>query len=466
MSGAWVVAASHLRRNRGSSVLISLLLALAVAVVLAALAGARRTDAVIGRFVAADKGADAYAAFAGPNQGGTASPDLVAEEAAVEALEGVVRTGRVAEAIVQVAGPTVPGGRVVVGGLNVGMEPDGIGMISRFHLVAGTRPDQSRPEQVLIDEELARDAELAVGSHVNLRTFTANQRSSYATAPAEGVEVDAEVVGVVRRPTDLRDPQQRQVRPNDYTVHQDLYMTSALWDLTGGDVPAAYPFLVAIDLEDGVGMDEFLARLTRETGAYAIAYDRFLELDGTFRGVDRSASLQAWALRVFAAFVALAALFLVGQTLGRQIVLEAVDNDTLRALGMTSRQLVRSAVLRAAPVAMAGAVLGAIGAIALSPLAPLPGSVARQAELDPGVSVDLTILIGGGLLATILVILAAASRRPGRPPRRFETDHRSNAPASRRGSPASACRLPPSLASASPSNRDEDAWPSRCAALW
>ncbi|HEV2070268.1 MAG TPA: FtsX-like permease family protein [Acidimicrobiales bacterium] len=401
-----LVALSHLRRNRGSSVLISILLALGIAMALAALAGARRTDAAIGKFVAADKAADVYAAFAGPALGGTASADLVAEEAQVQALDGVVRTGRVSEAIVQLTGPTIPGGRVTVGGWNIGMDPEGIGMISRFHLVAGTHPDQRRPEQVIIDEELARDTELAVGSHLKLRTFTPDQLSSYASAPAEGIEVDAQVVGVVRRPTDLRDPQQRQLHPNVYTVHQDLYMTSALWDMAGGNVASASPSLVAIDLAEGVNVGEFIARLTEETGAYAMAHDRFLEVDGTFKGVERSASVHAWGLRAFAAAVALATLFLVGQTLGRQIVLEALENNTLHALGMTSSQLLRSALLRAGPLAMAGSALGAVGAVALSPLAPLWGSVARRAELDPGISVDATVLVGGGLLATVLVTLA------------------------------------------------------------
>ncbi len=215
------------------------------------------------------------------------------------------------------------------------------------------------------------------------------------------------MVGIVRRPTDLRDPQARQLVPNDYVVHQDVYLTAAFWDAAHGDIAGFNP-MVAFDVGPHADLAPILATITQKTGAYAIDQHRFLELDGTFKGVDRSASLHSRGLQAFAAVLALAALFLVGQTLGRQIVLEGRDNGTLQALGMTPRQLWRAALLRAAPVAVIGAALGAIGAIALSPLAPLPGAVARRAALHPGLSLDATVLVGGGLIAAILVTLAGA----------------------------------------------------------
>jgi hypothetical protein len=273
--------------------------------------------------------------------------------------------------------------------------------------VDGRNEDQSRADEILIDEELARDAELAVGSHTHLRAFTSAQLFEDTSAGAAGVEVEAEVVGIVRRPTDLRDPQARQLQPNDYVVHQDVYLTAAFWDAANGDIAGFNP-MVAFDVEEHADLAPILATVTEQTGAYAIAQSRFLELDGSFKGVNRSASLHSRGLQAFAAVLALAGLFLVGQTLGRQIELEARDNPTLRGLGMTAGQLSQAALLRAAPVAVAGAVLGALGAIALSPLAPLPGTVARRAELHPGFSVDAIVLIGGGFLAAILAVLAAA----------------------------------------------------------
>ena len=406
MAAVSLVAASHLRRNRRSSVLIALLLSLAVAIVLAALAGARRTDSAVGEFVAADRAADGYAVFIPPAFGGSASPDLVAEETEVQAIDGVARTARFSNAIVELSGPTVPGGHIGLQGW-VGMEPDGMNMLSQFRLVAGRHADQSKPDEILIDEELARDAELAVGSRVELRVFTSAQGLEGFTADAAGIRVEAEVVGIVRRPSDLRDPQTRQLQPNDYVVHQDVYLTAALWDAAHGDIAVFNP-IVALDIKPGADLTKILETAKEQNDAYAIPQRRFLELAGTFIGVERSASLHSRGLQIFAAVVALAGLFLVGQTLGRQIAFEALDNDKLRVLGMTRRQLWRAALLRAAPVAVGGAVLGVAGAIALSPLMPLPGTVARRAELHPGVSVDAAVLVGGGILAAILAMVASA----------------------------------------------------------
>jgi ABC-type lipoprotein release transport system permease subunit len=399
------VAASQLRRNRRSSALIALLLAVTVAIVLAAVAGARRTDSAVDEFVAADKGADAYAAFNPPEFGGSASPDLQAEAATVGAYDGVTRTARFSFTTAELVSPTISGGHLAVFGY-ISIDPDGLAMVGRFRVVDGRLADQARPGELMIDEELARDAGLSVGSRLGLRAYTREQVFADASARAEGVQVDAEIVGIVRRPIDLRDAQERQ-RPNDYVTHHQIYLTAGFWEAAAGDVASPNPF-VAFDVEDGTDLSALLLQLSEEADAYAVDHARFLELDGTFNGVGRSASLHSRALQAFAAVLALAGLFLVGQTLGRQMVLEARDHPTLRALGLTPRQLRQAAVLRAAPVAVVGAAVGVIGAVALSPLAPLPETVARRAELHTGVSVDLPVLIGGAVLAAFLAVLASA----------------------------------------------------------
>ena len=171
-----------------------------------------------------------YAAF--PPVGPEPVGDLSAQEAAVAAVEGVERTARFSDAVVELSGPGVSDGPFVVQGL-VGREPGGLAKASRLNLVAGRHADQTRADELLIDEELARDAELSVGSVVDVRTFTVDQLVAGSGAKADGYEVRAEVVGIVRRPTDLRDPEERQLVPNDYVVHQDVYLTTAFWDAGG-----------------------------------------------------------------------------------------------------------------------------------------------------------------------------------------------------------------------------------------
>lgn len=67
-------------------------------------------------------------------------------------------------------------------------------------------------------------------------------------------------------------------------------------------------------------------------------------------GVRRPIALETAALLAFATLGALAGLLLVGQALGRQVLLESTEYPTLRALGMTRGQLVGIAIVRTAVV--------------------------------------------------------------------------------------------------------------------
>jgi predicted lysophospholipase L1 biosynthesis ABC-type transport system permease subunit len=111
------------------------------------------------------------------------------------------------------------------------------------------------------------------------------------------------------------------------------------------------------------------------------------------------------ALTVFAVVLALTGLLLVGQAIARQTFLDANDNDALRALGTTRGQLFLTAMLRATLIALAGAVLAVVIAVAASPLTPI--GVARSIEPDPGIDFAWGIL-GAGFVVTVVVVLALA----------------------------------------------------------
>ena len=127
-----------------------------------------------------------------------------------------------------------------------------------------------------------------------------------------------------------------------------------------------------------VDLPRLRADLRRLYGDRALveAADGLTTAETITSGTRRAIRLESIALAGFAVLAALAALLLVGQTLGRQIVLEAVESPILRALGMTRAQLVGVAVVRAAPIAVAGGALAVAGAVALSPATPLewPGA--------------------------------------------------------------------------------------------
>src|SRR4029079_5002613 len=100
----------------------------------------------------------------------------------------------------------------------------------------------------------------------------------------------------------------------------------------------------------------------------------------------------------------------VGQILAHRIRSDAPDNLTLAAIGTTRRQIVASALVPSALVAVCSAVVAFVVSTALSPLTPI--GLARGAEPHPGVTFNvavsaaaLTVLVG----ATVLWALAAAS---------------------------------------------------------
>src|SRR5439155_7706869 len=98
------------------------------------------------------------------------------------------------------------------------------------------------------------------------------------------------------------------------------------------------------------------------------------------------------------------------QALSRQLSLDAVEYPTLRALGMTPRQLLTMALVRVGLIAGSGALVAVAVAIAASPLMPI--GPARVAEPHPGVEVNVAILAVG--LVAIVVVLVARSAWPAR----------------------------------------------------
>ena len=122
--------------------------------------------------------------------------------------------------------------------------------------------------------------------------------------------------------------------------------------------------------------------------------------------VQRSIDVQATALRLLAGIIAVVAVLLLAQAWARQGSLEAAEHPLLRSLGMTSAQLRGMASVRAVPVAAVATAVAVLTALALSPLAPI--GVARKAELDPGFDPDLAYA-GPGAAAVFLAVLVLAA---------------------------------------------------------
>src|SRR5205823_4370878 len=111
------------------------------------------------------------------------------------------------------------------------------------------------------------------------------------------------------------------------------------------------------------------------------------------------------ALWVMAALIGLTALAILGQALARQTYLDSDELPTLRAIGMSRRQLFGLGISRAAVIGFMAAAASIPIAILLSPLTPV--GLARIAEPGPGrAAVPTRSAIFGAALS--IVALTAA----------------------------------------------------------
>ncbi len=363
---------SELRRRPAASLLLVVLVGLAGAAVLVGLAGARRGEQALPGFLDRQVVPDAAVYLGGEQEGGTATPTKELEAAALDRLPYVERAVR--------AAPIVVTGRDVGGAparrrlATLGLDPGSLARFGRPIVLEGRLPEDTEADATAINEELADRAGLAVGDRYQVTTYARSQLDDVVggEVPAAGQTVDLRVVGLVRYPQDLIPVRTEQT--NLYVQKADLYVGAAFWERHGPDL-ATYGIGIALDLAGGradverLGEDvrrlfgdvSFVEPVEQEEGLAQVPLD----------GVRRAIDLETRALQAFAALAAVAGLVIVGQAVARQVAAEAVEGPRLVALGVTRRQLVAAATVRAALMGVGGAVLAGAGAVAISPLTPL-----------------------------------------------------------------------------------------------
>ena len=408
MGAVWLRARAQLRGRLLASLALALLVGLAGGVVLAAVAGARRSEAALPRFLAASRSTEATVWFiAGPRGGQPARTDLAEELHAVAVLPQVRTAQRGTALIMSASDPAGSQGPSRQLG-SVGLDEAGHEVFGRPILVAGRLPDPNRPDEAAIDEEFAWRHALRVGEAFRVGTYTRAQfgpAGAGVPIPPKGPAADLRVTGILRYPDDLL-PVAEGRDVVDADESSLLLLTPAFWRRYGPDL-ANYGIFIAVDLHRGSDdLEAFTAAVQRRFAGQAMVITAQFGKEGDLAlAARRATALETTAFLAFAALAALAALLLVGQTLGRQMFLESTEYPTLRALGMTREQLVGVALVRSAVMGGGGAAIAMATAVALSPLTPI--GVARRAELDPGIKVDWPLLAAGGLGIVVLVALGA-----------------------------------------------------------
>jgi hypothetical protein len=424
MTAVWARARAELRQRWRAMLLLAVLVGVAGGVVLAAVAGARRTATVTDRFLAWHRGTNVAVGVQGVD---------------TEAVRRLPMVADVAEGGYLVLVPAGPSG---------GPDPDAFGQINPYVglgpwpgdsnrplLVAGRLPSPERPLEAAVDETLADRRRLRPGDTLRMWGYTPAQveqvgqdlRGLGEVGPLGGA-FDLTVTGIIRTPFDLAPvPAGQDVA---WLGSEELYLPPAFWRAHRARV-ATLGGGFEVRLRNGLrDLDAFAAAVRRLPGGGGADVYANSDAERTVRKLERAIRLEVAAQLVFAGLAGLTGLFVVGQSIARQAQLDAGDHPALRALGMTSGQLVAAVLLRGALVGLGGALLAVAVAVLLSPLTPI--GLARRAEVAPGVAVDAPVLLLGA--AGLLVVVLARTGLAGWSAARASGVAQSRPPAVRRPS--------------------------------
>ncbi|CAN5652017.1 hypothetical protein BH18ACT2_BH18ACT2_12760 [soil metagenome] len=381
MGASWLWAAAHVRRRWPALAVLAVLVAVAVGSTLALVAGARRADSAVDRFADTTELAEVVAFLED-------DPNALAESLPADPR---VRSVDISTTVLLVPEPMEPGelGFSVIG--SDGGSPGGLG---RPLLLEGRYPAPGSTDEIMVNERAAE----TYGFEVGTRTMALGLPSleSFESEPVGEVVV----VGISRLALDL---------VGGPSTQSLAVAGPSLLDGRWAEA-ARIGAIVWIDLHD-------------RGDAAAVVNERSSEIErgdvqvteAVLASPRRAADLQQRGLLIGGGVVALTGLVTIAQALSRHLATRREDGPTLAALGMTPRELQRTALIAVAPGLIGGCLLALAVAVVWSPLLPL--GLARRADPDVGVNVDWAVA-GIGVVVALGAITAAALtgiRRWGRP---------------------------------------------------
>jgi len=385
------LAAHELRaRWRGWAVLVALV-AVAGGAVLAAVAGALRTDSAYPRFLTASKASDVLVAPDGPGLGGYFG--------ALARLPGVAAVAPVVGLSLEPLGH----GAFAATSSNIMAPADGrFGRVLEIpKVLAGRLPAAGRAGEIAVDQRGAAVMGLQVGSVLGLRAHPEHPPGASAAdqGPAGPRLLRERVVGiVVTRGSVL--PVTEQDKGPFIMASPALFHRLGVWYVGYG---GAY-----VKLRPGASPEAFRHRaqaLTRRFPA-TLGHVFLADENAQAAAIGHAIRPEAVALGLFALALGLTALLIVGQAAARLLATGSSDNPALVALGMTRGQLTAAGLAEVGAAAAAGALAAAGVAVAASPLMPI--GAARLAEPAPGVSADATVLAAGAAAIVVLLVAVVA----------------------------------------------------------
>ena len=374
MRAVWLRFRAEFRRRALAWLGLALFVGLAGGAVIAASAGARRTESAYPRFLEAQHASDAVV-INYPDTG-----VALLDPARVERLPQVVESVRAYFGWIKDTA-------AVAGRDNrLGTELD------RSKILRGRAANPRRVEEVVLSLTAAEDLRLDIGDSFLLVEL----KYEPLLAKVGLSNVRLRVVGVQVAPGELP--------PVIGTNHGFIHLTPAFYRVYAGTDLQEGKDAVIVRLRHGqADLPAFRAALARMSGGKPF---NLVASEEQGVNVARSIHLQAVALWLLALLLGISAAIVFAQTIARQELLDAEDHPTLRVLGMTPGQLWALGLARALFIGLAGGVLAVLVAVLLSPLTPI--GVARTAEPDPGFAADPAALAVGGFACVLAVLLIAA----------------------------------------------------------
>jgi hypothetical protein len=412
------------RRRSSGYLAIVLLVGLMGGLAMGSVAAARRTASSFAVYLANTNPSDLVGVTAVLNPG--IAPDVGYNPALIKSISGLPHVKRVASSPGLDIAPLQPNGAPYPQFASAG---NGNGSVNgeyfvqdRVTVIRGHMADPHKADEFMLSAVAAADLNLHVGQTVPIGVYT----NAQTQLPAFG------------------SPSIRPYRIIRGTLVATVVFSNAIvQDDTdvGGDVSTVFtPALtrelltccvnytgtaVQVDQPGNVATVSSAIQRLLPRGVPAGA---FVATSVSTTKAQRAIQPEAIALGVFGGIVALGALLIAGQLIGRQLRLNARELETVRALGASPLMTETDGLVGIVGSIVVGALLAVAVAVSLSPFAPL-GPV-RFVYPDRGVVFDWTVL-GFGLLIIVLVLsaLTVVFAYRGAPHR---VDHRLAVP--RRGS--------------------------------
>jgi hypothetical protein len=382
VSAVWMRLRSELRTRWRAWLGLALLIGLAGAAVVAAVAGARRTETAYPRFVQAQNGYDLITG------GFSGNVDPARGLARMEALPEV---GQWARVDVAASSAMLPSGRVAPAPELMAIT-DLRGRagfrLNRFKVISGRMVNLRAPGEALVDFPTADREGLRVGSVIRFIVGDPGAR------PARLATVH--IVGIVASPGQFP-------AVGASSAFGGVYVTPA-FVRSNGIRPSPADASLLIRLRHGAAGRGAFVRQMRAAGLGGVDVPEVQQVQTA--GIQRSIRLESQALWALSVLIGLAGFAIMGQSLARQTYLDSADLPALRALGFSRGQLCSLGIVRAGVIGVAAACVVVPAAVLLSPLTPI--GLARIAEPDPGFAVDTWPLVLGAGLTALLTTLACA----------------------------------------------------------